>query len=68
MIAITNIVSCYKTLEQDKLIEDEEYSTIIKARKIKEEKKVVARLHCFLSLFNCHEMLQLLEEMQIALI
>ena len=62
------MVSCHETLEEDEPSEDEESILGVELRKTKEEDGVVASLQHLPSLFSSHEMLQLPNEMQNALI
>ena len=62
------MVSCHETLEEDEPGEDEESILAVELRKTKEEDRVVASLQHLPSLFSSHEMLQLPNEMQNALI
>ena len=62
------MVSCHETLEEDEPGEDEESILGVELRKTKEEDGVVASLQHLPSLFSSHEMLQLPNEMQNALI
>ena len=62
------MVSCHKTLVEDRPREDEKSVLGVKSSKTKEDDKVIANLQCLPPFFNIHEMLQLLEETRIALI
>ena len=64
----THMVSCHEILEEDESGKDEENTFGVELSKTKEDDEVVANLQCLPSLFNIHEMLQLLEETRIALI
>ena len=61
------MVSCHENSEEDEPSENEESALGIESSKTKEDDEVVANLQCLPSLFNIHEMLQLLEETRIAL-
>ena len=56
------MVSCHKILEEDESGKVEENVFGAEPSKTKEDDEVVANLQCLPSLFNIHEMLQLLEE------
>ena len=58
----THMVSCHEILEEDESGKDEENTFGVEPSKTKEDDEVVANLQCLPSLFNIHEMLQLLEE------
>ena len=64
----THMVSCHENSKEDEPSEDEKNTLGIESSKTKEDDEVVANLQCLPSLFNIHEMLQLLEETRIALI
>ena len=64
----THIVSCQETSKEEGLSEDEENILGVELRKTKEEEGVVANLQYLPSLFSSHEMLQLPNEIQNALI
>ena len=68
MVTSTHMVSCHEILEEDELGKDEENVFGAEPCKTKEDDEVVANLQCLPSLFNIHEMFQLLEETRIALI
>ena len=55
-------------MEEDESGKDEENTFGVEPSKTKEDDEVVADQQCLPSLFNIHEMLQLLEETRIALI
>ena len=58
----THMISCHKILEEDESGKVEENVFGAEPSKTKEDDEVVANLQCLPSLFNIHEMLQLLEE------
>ena len=62
------MASCHEISEENKSGKDEEKVFDAEPSKTKEDGEVVASLQCLPSLFNIHEMLQLLEETRIALI
>ena len=62
------MVSCHEISEEDESCKDEENAFGVEPSKTKEDDDVVANLQCLPSLFNIHEMLQLLEETRIVLI
>ena len=62
------MVSCHKTLVEDRPREDEKSALGVKSSKTKEDDKVIANLQCLPSSFSIHEMLQFLEETWIVLI
>ena len=64
----THMVSCNETSKEEGSSEDEESILGVESRKNKEEDGVVASLQHLPSLFSSHEMLQLPNEMQNALI
>ena len=68
MVTSTHIVSCHEIWEENESSKDEENTFGTKPSKTKEDDEVVANLQCLPSLFNIHEMLQLLEETRIAFI
>ena len=68
IVTSTHMVSCHKILEEEESGKVEENVFSAEPSKTKEDDEVVASLQCLPSLFNIHEMLQLLEETWIALI
>ena len=68
MVTSTHMVSCHEISEEDESCKDKENAFGAEPSKTKEDDDVVANLQCLPSLFNIHEMLQLLEETRIALI
>ena len=62
------MVSYHEISEENESGKDEENAFSVEPSKTKEDDEVVANLQCLPSLFSIHEMLQLLEETQIALI
>ena len=67
MVTSTHMVSCHEILKENESSKDEEKSFGAEPNKTKKDDEVVANLQCLPSLFNIHEMLQLLEETRIAL-
>ena len=68
MVTSTHMVSCHETSEEDKSGKNEENAFGAELSKTKEDDEIVENLQCLPSLFSIHEMLQLLEKTQIALI